>query len=349
MRACLAYTLLFMFITLNEFCLSQNIVFTSQSFKSQILSPYDLNQDGEISIQEADLVTYIGIGGPSLNSIEDIKHFKNLNWLYVTGANISSHLFQGNKRLKRIVMNNCNLNSIFVHNLDSLERLTLRQNNIQSINLSQNRELFYLRLSFNPINTLDISNNINLNYVIVDHTDLTSIDISKLCELIELWTFNTNIESLDITYFSTIVELFINDMPLLNNVCVWPNFDPDTIPAFSDNDSQPNYIECYFPDTTQNCHCTKKANTNSVLPNVFKPNGDGFNEFYKTNIYDYSYYHLEIFNRWGHLVFQSNDQNNSWNGDQYPTGSYFAVLTYKLNCPDSKTKSLTNFVHLQRD
>ncbi len=327
-------------------CLCQNIQFSSQTFKNQLLPAYDTNQDGEISYQEADSITYIGIGGPSITSLDDLIHFKNLDFLYVHGANINSYNFIGNPRLKKVNISFSQLNSLYVQNLDSLERLTLRNNNLHDINVSTNRQLMYLRLSHNPIQQLDISNNINLRFIIVDNTNLTSLDLSKICELLELWTFNTNIGYLDISYFSTIIELFINDMPLLNDICVWPNFDSSSIPAFSDNNSQPNYVECYTP--TEECQCTKKANASVVLPNVFTPNDDGFNDEYKTNLYNYSYYNIEIYNRWGHLVFQSDDQNNSWKGIDSPTGNYYAILSYKIDCPNSEIQTLKGFVQLLR-
>jgi gliding motility-associated-like protein len=60
------------------------------------------------------------------------------------------------------------------------------------------------------------------------------------------------------------------------------------------------------------------------MPNAFTPNGDLENdEFGPIGIFDgikeYQYY---IFNRWGELVFESNDFNEKWNGKKYNDQNY---------------------------
>ncbi|MEO7088084.1 MAG: PKD domain-containing protein, partial [Bacteroidia bacterium] len=49
-------------------------------------------------------------------------------------------------------------------------------------------------------------------------------------------------------------------------------------------------------------------------PNAFTPNGDGVNDyFYGTGI-GIKTYEMWIFDRWGNLIFYTNDLNNKWNG-----------------------------------
>lgn len=64
-----------------------------------------------------------------------------------------------------------------------------------------------------------------------------------------------------------------------------------------------------------------------LLPNAFTPNGDGLNdEFFATStlITDLE---IEIFDRWGKLIYRSEDLNFRWNGrkaegDAWPEGAY---------------------------
>ena len=65
-------------------------------------------------------------------------------------------------------------------------------------------------------------------------------------------------------------------------------------------------------------------------PNSFTPNGDGENEFFVikgNNIIDYE---INIYNRWGELLFNSKDINISWDGKYnnqvVPEGSYFYTI-----------------------
>jgi gliding motility-associated-like protein len=66
------------------------------------------------------------------------------------------------------------------------------------------------------------------------------------------------------------------------------------------------------------------------IPNVFTPNGDGFNDYFMIRNPNQVSYTLDVFNRWGNLVFQGNQNyfwNGTFNGESAPAGVYFYVLT----------------------
>lgn len=52
------------------------------------------------------------------------------------------------------------------------------------------------------------------------------------------------------------------------------------------------------------------------IPNAFTPDANGHNEVFKPVLYgfDVSYYELKIYDRWGILVFSTNDPEEGWNG-----------------------------------
>jgi gliding motility-associated-like protein len=55
--------------------------------------------------------------------------------------------------------------------------------------------------------------------------------------------------------------------------------------------------------------------TTIFVPNAFTPDGDGLNEYFRPVAYDVSNFEFLIFNRWGEIIFQTNDPNNpGWNG-----------------------------------
>ena len=56
--------------------------------------------------------------------------------------------------------------------------------------------------------------------------------------------------------------------------------------------------------------------TSILLPNAFTPNGDGHNDQFKLLIVDGNpqLKYLRIFNRWGQVVFETNDPDNAWDG-----------------------------------
>ncbi len=68
--------------------------------------------------------------------------------------------------------------------------------------------------------------------------------------------------------------------------------------------------------------------TEIVVPNVFTPNGDGFNETfviqYLPQLYPNS--KLYIYNRWGKRIYKSDNYQNDWDGEKYSEGTYFYVV-----------------------
>lgn len=62
------------------------------------------------------------------------------------------------------------------------------------------------------------------------------------------------------------------------------------------------------------------------LPNVFTPNGDGYNDYFRPFPYDFvEGIKITIFNRWGEPVFESSDPDINWDGKNKST---------KLDCSD---------------
>ena len=92
------------------------------------------------------------------------------------------------------------------------------------------------------------------------------------------------------------------------------------------------------------------------IPNVFTPNGDGYNDYFvikpkggtksaalsqgnagykPLNTY-YEKTHLVIFNRLGRKVYESDNYHNDWDGGNLPDGTYF----YVLKCQGYKDKNV---------
>jgi gliding motility-associated-like protein len=91
------------------------------------------------------------------------------------------------------------------------------------------------------------------------------------------------------------------------------------------------------------------------LPNVFTPNGDGQNDLFIPFPYRYvDRIEIQIFNRWGGLVFETNDPDINWdgtnlNGDLLNEGTYFykcTVFERRLNGEIESPDLLQGYIEL---
>lgn len=87
------------------------------------------------------------------------------------------------------------------------------------------------------------------------------------------------------------------------------------------------------------------------IPNVFTPNFDVINNFYFIESQDVVKFNLEIVNRWGELVYATNNPEFQWDGNSkelpLKDGVYFYKLLYQLSCQDSP-RNKNGFVTIVR-
>lgn len=70
-----------------------------------------------------------------------------------------------------------------------------------------------------------------------------------------------------------------------------------------------------------------EKNIRIYVPNTFSPNGDGLNDFFNLSTRLVTHLHIRIYDRWGMLLFESNDLNFQWpgtdlKGQPLPEGAY---------------------------
>lgn len=65
------------------------------------------------------------------------------------------------------------------------------------------------------------------------------------------------------------------------------------------------------------------------IPNIFTPNNDGINDFFKIKGVEDNLWKLEIYNRWGNMVFYSESYKNDWDAKNVSAGNYYYVLSYE--------------------
>ncbi|PLX05798.1 MAG: hypothetical protein C0598_13835, partial [Marinilabiliales bacterium] len=67
-------------------------------------------------------------------------------------------------------------------------------------------------------------------------------------------------------------------------------------------------------------------------PSAFSPNGDGFNDLFEIKGIGLKKFNLQIFSRWGEIIFESDNIEDQWdgkyNGEYVPTGTYVYKIKY---------------------
>ena len=63
-------------------------------------------------------------------------------------------------------------------------------------------------------------------------------------------------------------------------------------------------------------------------PDAFSPNGDGVNDFFSVFTYNMVSYEINIYNRWGELLYNSTDLNETNSLTRGWDGSYKGILQY---------------------
>jgi len=76
------------------------------------------------------------------------------------------------------------------------------------------------------------------------------------------------------------------------------------------------------------------------IPNIFSPNDDGNNDVYLVRGKGISLFLLQIYNRWGQLVFESNDIENGWDGTKDGNPFNQGVFVYKITATMSSGKKI---------
>ena len=111
--------------------------------------------------------------------------------------------------------------------------------------------------------------------------------------------------------------------------------DGSTAPTFTATQDSTYWVK--VTDTTANCSTTAtiklECDAEPVIPNIFTPNGDGSNDNFVIKNIEYWNINLQVFNRWGVIVYEDNNYKNNWDGkykgNPIADGTYFYIIKAK--------------------
>lgn len=71
------------------------------------------------------------------------------------------------------------------------------------------------------------------------------------------------------------------------------------------------------------------------VPNAFSPNGDGVNDGFHAFTFNLTSFHMRIYDRWGEVIFETNDVNESWNGKYKDLDQDIGVYVWVIDANDA--------------
>lgn len=126
----------------------------------------------------------------------------------------------------------------------------------------------------------------------------------------------------------------------------WPDLDFCGLDSFQYVLCSP--VGCDTATVYLDVSCSQEPDS-IIIYNAFSPNNDGTNEVFKIkNIEQYPKNTVKVYNRWGNLVFETENYQNTWHGtfkdnSLLPDGTYF----YHIDLGDNR-KIYSGFLQLNR-
>ena len=145
-----------------------------------------------------------------------------------------------------------------------------------------------------------------------------------------------------------------NPQPNVNYVWSYNNLNGTDITF---EKAQPNQSGTYTVSITDVNACKNTATFSLTVsdcyvevPQLVTPNGDGKNDaFVVKNLFLYPKNRVQIFNRWGDIVFQASNYQNNWkgtfdvgNGALLPASTYYVIIEFN----DGKTQAYRGYIQL---
>lgn len=168
--------------------------------------------------------------------------------------------------------------------------------------------------------------------------------------------------SLDITTVVDAEISFDNQSSDLNlNTYTWDfgglDFSTDVSPTYLFTNSGEYFVTLIAtsPDGCQDTAVKKiTINPDVVLyvPNAFTPGTDGLNDVFQIFLpptgVDFSTFNLVIYDRWGELIYKTNDVSLSWNGRKNNSGEILKqdIYVYMITFQDEKKKYYEKLGHV---
>jgi Leucine-rich repeat (LRR) protein len=167
----------------------------------------DLNNDGEIGVDEALMVEDLEIDSAFISNLDGLEYFKNLQSIRCPNNKISRIDITPFNKLTFLYCENNLIENIVVDSISQLKILICNNNLLESMNLINTPNLVWLHCDKNKLSELDVDHLTNLTTLTCSYNLLNSIHINGLSKLRHFHCHNNKLESLDLAGLSNLITI----------------------------------------------------------------------------------------------------------------------------------------------
>lgn len=224
------------------------VVFPDPKFQAALLeSGVDADGDGQISTEEAGSIRALSLGPSGISDLTGIEAFVNLDSLAVKVNPLAPPDLSSNKALQHLGLSGCGLKELditknsalrsldctgntglnsYLKTLDlsgnpELEELIVPGNELTELKLSANPKLQKLECSRNRLPELDLTQNLLLTELKCKNNLLKSLDVGVNTELTLMVSCGNQLSSINLSQNTKLKLIGIDNMPGMDEVCVW--------------------------------------------------------------------------------------------------------------------------------
>lgn len=183
-------------------------------------------------------------------------------------------------------------------------------------------------------------------------------DCDSLRRNVLTWTNPNDICSDDVIYYKIYYAPFLSqELQLIDTVSPASALTYTHFPQISMAGCyMVTAVDSFLNESTGNKLCIDLCDLYE-LPDVFTPNGDGYNDLYHPGPYFYvEKVDMKIYNRWGQLVFETADPDINWDGlrqdnqQMVTSGVYYYICdVYEQRLTGVEPRTITGFIHVFTD
>lgn len=141
----------------------------------------DTNDNGEIEVSEAVLITMLNLSNSSISNLTGIQDFINLQSLFCQNNSLSSLDVSGMLSLVDLTCFNNVLSNLVISNNPALNSIDCHSNQLTTLDFANtNNVLTYIDCSLNSIVSFNVPNTITILEILANDNQIVDLDLSKI-------------------------------------------------------------------------------------------------------------------------------------------------------------------------